>query len=89
MYVTVDEDSSTDGIWNRRRGTNIETKLPEVMLGLKFNIFGTTEYLKSAEDGEESDSAEIRFGLKVGFIACDGRIVVGGFKINDHNSPIE
>ncbi len=90
MYVTVDEDSSTDGAWrNRRRGTNIENKLPDVMLGLKFNICGTTEYIKSAEDGEESDSAEIRFGLKVGFISCDGRIVLGRFKVNDHNSPIE
>ena len=90
MYITVDEDSSTDGTWNRRKGTNIETNLPEVMLlGLKFNICGTTEYIKSAENGEESDSAEIRLGLKVGFISCDGRIVVGRFKVNDHNSQIE
>ena len=62
------------------------------MLGLKFNICGTTEYMKSAEDEEESDSAEIRFGLKLGYIACDGRIVVGGFKVNNNNnnnSPIE
>ena len=82
VNLTVDEDSSTDGTWNRRRRTNIETKVPEVMLGLKFNICGTTEYIKSAEDGEESDSAEIRFGLKVSFISCDGRIGVGRFKVN-------
>ena len=77
-----------DGTWNRRRGTNIEPML-EVMMGLKFNISCTMEYIECAEDEEESDSAEIRFGLKVCFLAYNGAIVVGRLKVDNHNNPTE
>ena len=76
MYFTIDEDSGTDGTGNGRRRTDIETKLPEVMLGLKFGILGTTEDIECAEDRKESNSAEIRFGFEVRFISCNGWITI-------------
>jgi hypothetical protein len=47
------------------------------------------EYIECAEDGEDSDSAEIRFGLKVCFLAYNIAIVVGRLKVDNHNSPTE
>ena len=50
--IVVDMDSGTNGTRNGGRRANIETKLPEVMLGVEFRMFGTTKHIEAAEDRE-------------------------------------
>ena len=59
------------------------------MLGLKFDIFGTTKNVQGAEDGKQADSAEIWFHGKVCFVSGYSRIAIRWFQVYDCNGPVE
>jgi hypothetical protein len=88
-FIVIDMDSGTNGTGNGGRRANIETKLPEVMLGVEFRMFCTTKHIETAEDREETNSAKIGLDGKVVLVSGNGRFAIGWFQVDDCDGPVE
>ena len=74
----VYQHSGSDGAWDSRRWSDVETQLPEIVLRVEFVVSGMSMDIENGENRQKPYHPKVRFLLMKCLILCDCRVVERG-----------
>ena len=74
----VYQHSGSDGAWDSRRWSDVETQLPEIVLRVEFVVRGMSMDIENGENRQKSYHPKVRFLLMKCLVLRDLRVVERG-----------